>query len=120
MKRHGCLSWLREHADDSQRLLSYPRSFGDRAVPVAERLHKLTHLKSKINQYSGGFTSRGKGLLAYGAIGSAHYVAYFQLTADNKNGIILLLNQRSFGEDKVKDVGYQILKKIRFATFSKN
>ncbi|MBT8921902.1 hypothetical protein ACXO2X_08190, partial [Lactobacillus delbrueckii subsp. bulgaricus] len=27
-------------------------------------------------------------------IGSAHYVAYFQLTADNKNGIILLLNQR--------------------------
>jgi CubicO group peptidase (beta-lactamase class C family) len=38
-KRHGCLSWLGpEHADDSQRLLFYPRSFGDRAVPVAERL----------------------------------------------------------------------------------
>ncbi|WP_035170955.1 serine hydrolase domain-containing protein, partial [Lactobacillus delbrueckii] len=84
--------------------------------------HKLTHLKSKINQYSGGvYLKKGEKVkLAYGAIGSAHYAAYFQLTADNKNGIILLLNQRSFGEDKVKDIGYQILKEIRFATFSKN
>lgn len=83
--------------------------------------HKLTHLKSKINQYSGGvYLKKGEKVkLAYGAIGSAHYAAYFQLTTDNKNGIILLLNQRSFGEDKVKDVGYQILKEIMFDTFSK-
>ncbi|MGM9905910.1 serine hydrolase domain-containing protein [Lactobacillus sp.] len=83
--------------------------------------HQLTHLKSKINRYSGGvYLKKGEKVkLAYGAIGSAHYAAYFQLTADNKNGIILLLNQRSFGEDKVKDVGYQILKEIMFDTFSK-
>ena len=63
--------------------------------------HKLTHLKSKINQYSGGvYLKKGEKVkLAYGAIGSAHYAAYFQLTADNKNGFILLLNQH---EGKVK------------------
>ncbi|GHV97689.1 penicillin-binding protein [Lactobacillus nasalidis] len=84
--------------------------------------YKQTHLKSKVNRYSGGLYLKKGGAvkLAYGAINGAHYAAYFQLTADNKNGIVMLLNERSGGENSVKSAGYKILQEIMFDTFSKS
>ena len=41
-----------------------------------------------------------------------------QLTADNKNGIIMLINQRQQSERKLKRIAFQILKRIKARTFS--
>ena len=85
------------------------------------QFHQLTHLKTKKNLYSGGvYLKKHETIhLAYGALDGVHYAAYMQLTRDNKNGIIMLVNQRQQNRIKFKRIGYQILKQIKPHTFSK-
>ncbi|WP_035172982.1 serine hydrolase domain-containing protein [Lactobacillus equicursoris] len=91
---------------------------GQLLAPSTYRL--MTHLKSKKTRYCSGFYIKkgGKVKLAYGALGGAHYAGYYQLTSDNQNGIVMMINQRSCGEDKLKGIGYQILQKLELNTFS--
>lgn len=81
----------------------------------------MTHLKSKKTQYSSGFyiKKNGRVKLAYGAIGGMHYGSYYQLTSNNKNGIVMFVNRRSINRNQLKAVGYQILKRINSKNFSK-
>lgn len=81
---------------------------------------QLTHLKAKKTLYSGGvYLEKHETIhLAYGTLDNAHYGAYMQLTADNKNGIILLVNQRQQNEQKLKRIAFQILTRIKPHTFS--
>lgn len=80
----------------------------------------MTHLKAKSNEttYSGGLYMRRNGKLeiAYGNFGNTHFANWLQLTSNNKNGIVMFLNQTT-SKDKNKDVGYKILKKIKSKTF---
>lgn len=80
----------------------------------------MTHLKAKDKSttYSGGIYMRrgGKLEVAYGNFGNTHFANWLQLTSDNKNGIVMFLNQTT-SKNKSKDVGYKILKKIKSKTF---
>lgn len=82
----------------------------------------LTHLKSKITNYSGGlYLEKNDQLkLAYGSFSAYHFANWFQMTSDNQNGLIMFLNQSGDNEPKVKAVGYQILNHIKANTFSAN
>lgn len=95
-------------------------SLGNRLL-APQDYYLMTHLKSKITHYCSGFyiKKNGKIKLAYGAIGGMHYGSYYQLTSDNKNGIVMFVNQRNMNENQLKAVGYQILKKINSKDFSK-
>ena len=83
--------------------------------------HQLTHLKTKKTLYSGGIYLKKHETVhsAYGALDGVHYAAYMQLTSDNKNGIIMLVNQRQQNRIKFKRIGYKILKQIKPHIFSK-
>ena len=85
-----------------------------------EEFSKMTHLKAKKTLYSGGvYLKKHETIhLAYGTLDKEHYGAYMQLTADNKNGIIMLINQRQQSERKLKRIAFQILKRIKARTFS--
>ena len=82
--------------------------------------YQLTHLKAKKNLYSGGvYLEKHETIhLAYGALDNVHYGAYMQLTADNKNGIIMLVNQCQQNERELKRIAFQILTRIKPHTFS--
>lgn len=82
--------------------------------------YQLTHLKAKKTFYSGGvYLEKHETIhLAYGALDNMHYGAYMQLTADNKNGIIMLVNQRKQNRQKLKRIAFQILTRIKPHTFS--
>lgn len=90
-------------------------------ILTKRQFHQLTHLKTKKNLYSGGvYLKKHETIhLAYGALDQVHYAAYMQLTSDNKNGIIMLVNQRQQNRIKFKRIGYNILKQIKPHTFSK-
>lgn len=90
-------------------------------ILTKRQFHQLTHLKTKKNLYSGGvyLKKRERIHLAYGALDQVHYAAYMQLTSDNKNGIIMMINQRQQNRIKFKRIGYKLLKKIKAHTFSK-
>ncbi len=89
-------------------------------ILTKSEFHQLTHLKAKKTLYSGGvYLKKHETIhLAYGALDEAHYAAYMQLTADNKNGVIVLVNQRQQNEEKLKRIAFQILKRIKPHTFS--
>lgn len=80
----------------------------------------MTHLKAKSSEttYSGGIYMRRNGKLevAYGNFGDTYFANWLQLTSNNKNGIVMFLNQ-TVSKDKNKDIGYKILKKIKADTF---
>ena len=80
----------------------------------------MTHLKAKSSEttYSGGIYMRRNGKLevAYGNFGDTYFSNWLQLTSNNKNGIVMFLNQ-TVSKNKNKDVGYKILKKIKANTF---
>ena len=82
--------------------------------------HYLTHLKSKITNYSGGMYLKNNDTLksAYGSINGLHFGSWVQLTTDNQNGIVMFLNQTNGNEDSQKDVGYEILNHIKANTFT--
>lgn len=92
----------------------------------AHEFHYMTNLKAKKHGYSGGMYEKGikSGShikIAYGAIKYNHYSSWYQLTDDNQNGLIFLLNQNNTNgsEKKVKAAGYKILTHIRKNTFSR-
>ena len=82
----------------------------------------LTHLKARKTTYSGGMYMKrdGKVKSAFGAIGDEHYGNYVQLTADNRNGIIMFVNERSQTEQQLKGLAFGLLQKIQPGTFSLN
>ncbi|WEV71669.1 serine hydrolase [Lactobacillus sp. ESL0785] len=79
----------------------------------------LTHLKSKITDYSGGMYLKNNDnlKLAYGSLNSTHFGTWVQLTTDNQNGIVMFLNQTDDQENDQKDVGYAILQHLKQNTF---
>ncbi|MBP2058915.1 CubicO group peptidase (beta-lactamase class C family) [Lactobacillus colini] len=81
--------------------------------------HYLTHLNAKITDYSGGMYLKDNDTLksAYGNIYGLHFGSWVQLTTDNKNGIVMFLNQTNGNENAQKDVGYAILNHIKANTF---
>ncbi|WP_242450233.1 serine hydrolase domain-containing protein [Lactobacillus sp. LL6] len=89
-------------------------------VLTKKQFKYMTHLKAKSNEttYSGGVYMRRNGKLeiAYGNFGDTYFSDWLQLTSDNKNGIVMFLNQ-TISKNKNKDIGYKILKKIKANTF---
>lgn len=81
----------------------------------------MAHLKAKVNTYSGGFYLKKSGALklAYGNFGDTHFVNWMQLTKDDKNGIVMFLNQTYGTKNQIKSVGYSILKHVKSGTFIK-
>ena len=79
----------------------------------------LTHLKSKVVNYSGGLYLYNNDNIknAYGSFKGVHFGTWMQLTADNQNGIVMFLNQTDDNENNQKDVGYEILQHIKPNTF---
>ena len=79
----------------------------------------LTHLKSKVVNYSGGLYLYNNDNIknAYGSFKGVHFGTWMQLTADNQNGIVMFLNQTDDNENDQKDVGYEILQHIKPNTF---
>lgn len=82
----------------------------------------LTHLKARKTTYSGGMYMKrgGKVKSAFGAIRGEHYGNYVQLTADNRNGIIMFVNERSQTKQQLKGLAFGLLQKIQPGTFSLN
>lgn len=80
----------------------------------------LTHLKTKITDYSGGIYLKNNDALkmAYGNLAGNHYGNWFQMTSDNQNGMIMFLNQTNNDENSIKAVSYQILNHIKLNIFS--
>lgn len=79
----------------------------------------LTHLKNRVNDYSGGLYLDNNDTIksAYGNLTNTHFGAWIQMTADNRNGLIMFLNQTSGDENAQKQMGYQILNHIKPYTF---
>ena len=94
----------------------------DGSILSASDFNYLTHLKSKKTDYSGGVYLKNNDSLkmAYGNLAGTHFGNWFQMTTDNKNGLILFLNQTNDNESTVKSIGYQILNYIKPNTFSAN
>ena len=90
-------------------------------ILTAKQFNYLSHLKSKVNTYSGGFYLKKGGTLklAYGNFGDTHFVNWMQLTTDNQNGIVMFLNQPNGSKNHIKSIGYSILSKIKAGTFIK-
>lgn len=90
-------------------------------ILTKEQFDYLSHLNSKVNTYSGGYYLKNNGTLklAYGNFGDTHFTNWMQLTVDNKNGIVMFLNQPNGNKNKIKDIGYSILKHIKADTFVK-
>nr|WP_301050241.1 serine hydrolase domain-containing protein [Lactobacillus intestinalis] len=80
----------------------------------------LTHLKSKVTEYSGGVYLKNNDTLmsSYGNLAGTHFGNWFQVTTDMKNGLIMFLNQTDNNENNQKDVGYEILNYIKPNTFT--
>ncbi|MDF7637886.1 serine hydrolase [Lactobacillus sp. ESL0791] len=80
----------------------------------------LTHLNSKVTNYSGGLYLKNDDnlKLAYGSLNGTHFGTWVQLTSDNQNGIVMFLNQTDDNENDEKDVGYEILQHIKADTFT--
>lgn len=79
-----------------------------------KQFNYLTHLTSRNSTYSGGiYLKKHGGLqLAYGNFGNTHFSSWMQITKDNKNGIVIFLNQTTNINKCAKAVGYKILKHI--------
>lgn len=88
-------------------------------ILTQKQFDHLTHLSQRATSYSGGvyIKNRGKVKMAYGNLYHTHFGNWFQLTRDNKNGLIMFLNQTYGNENNNKDVGYQILNHIKANTF---
>lgn len=84
-----------------------------------KQFNYLTHLDSKVNTYSGGVYLKNDQTLklAYGNFGDTHFVNWMQLTTNNQNGIVMVLNQTHGSKNHIRAVGYQILKQIKTGTF---
>lgn len=90
-------------------------------ILTKKQFNYLTHLKSKMTTYSGGvyLKNRGRLKLAYGNFGDTHFVNWMQLTTDNRNGIVMFLNQPYGSKNQNRRVAYGILKHIKPGIFIK-
>ena len=93
----------------------------DGSILSKDDYYYMTHLKSKVINYSGGLYLYNKDNIknAYGSFMGQHFGTWMQLTADNQNGIVMFLNQTDDNENDEKDVGYEILQHIKPNTFVK-
>lgn len=91
-------------------------------ILTQREFNSLTNLNHRPNNYSGGvyIKNNGKLKMAYGAFDGAHYGNWFQMTSDNKNGIIMFLNVTHGREADNKAVAYTILNNIKANTFVEN
>ena len=91
----------------------------DGSILSKDDYYYMTHLKSKVINYSGGLYLYNKDNIknAYGSFMGQHFGTWMQLTADNQNGIVMFLNQTDDNENDEKDVGYEILQHIKPNTF---
>ncbi|WEV41237.1 serine hydrolase domain-containing protein [Lactobacillus sp. ESL0681] len=91
----------------------------DGSILTKKNFNYLTHLNSKVNDYSGGMYLKKNDTLklAYGSLNNLHFGSWVQLTTDNQNGIVMFLNQTNDNENAEKDVGYDILQYIKPGTF---
>ena len=85
------------------------------------QFYNMTHLSSRKSSYSGGLyiKKNNKLKLAYGDIKNTHFGTWVQLSNDNKNVIVMFLNQTDNNKNTEKTVGYQILNHIKKNYFSK-
>lgn len=84
-----------------------------------EQFNLMTHLKATSgNGYSGGMYIKGNLKSAYGNLYNTHFGNWIQMTSDNRNGLIMFLNQTQNDENRNKVIGYQILNHIQPGTFS--
>lgn len=85
------------------------------------QFYNMTHLSSRKSSYSGGlYIKKNNQLkLAYGDIKNTHFGTWVQLSNDNKNGIVMFLNQTDNNKNTEKTVGYQVLNHIKKNYFSK-
>lgn len=90
-------------------------------ILTKKQFNYLSHLNAKVNTYSGGFYLKKNHTLklAYGNFGDTHFCNWMQLTTDNQNGIVMFINQTYGGKNRLKSVGYDILKHIKADTFIK-
>lgn len=90
-------------------------------VLTKTQFYNMTHLSSRKSSYSGGLyiKKNNKLKLAYGDIKNTHFGTWVQLSNDNKNGIVMFLNQTDNNKNTEKTVGYQILNHIKKNYFSK-
>ncbi|RMC52110.1 serine hydrolase [Lactobacillus sp. ESL0228] len=91
----------------------------DGTILSKDDFYYLTHLKSKVSDYSGGMYLQNNDSLklAYGSFNAMHFGTWVQLTSDNQNGIVMFLNQTNDNKNDQKDVGYEILQHIKPNTF---
>lgn len=83
-----------------------------------EQFNLMTHLKATSgNGYSGGMYIKGNLKSAYGNLYNTHFGNWIQMTSDNRNGLIMFLNQTQNDENRNKVIGYQILNHIQPGTF---
>lgn len=80
----------------------------------------LTHLRSKVTDYSGGIYLKNNDTLksAYGNLAGTHFGDWFQMTTDNQNGLVMFLNQTNNNENDEKDAGFEILNHIKPGLFN--
>lgn len=89
-------------------------------ILTAHQFHYMTHLNTtSSNGYSGGLYIRNNDQLrsSFGNLQGNHYGNVLQMTNDNRDGIILFLNQTQDSERTDKAIAYQILNHIRPYTF---
>ncbi|WP_242450234.1 serine hydrolase [Lactobacillus sp. LL6] len=80
----------------------------------------LTNIQAKVTEYSGGLYIKNDGKLkmAYGNLYGTHFGNWFQMTTDNKDGMIMFLNQNQNNESQNKAIGYEILNHVKANTFT--
>ena len=91
----------------------------DGKILTPAQFNLMTHLKSaSANGYSGGMYIKGNLKSAYGNLYNTHFGNWVQMTSNNKNGLIMFLNQTQNDENRNKAIGYKILNHIQPGTFS--
>lgn len=88
-------------------------------ILTARQFKYMTHLKTKKSTYSGGvyIKKNNKLRLAYGNFSNTHFANWMQITNDNRNGLIMFLNQTQDNKSQNKAAGYKILQHIKSHTF---
>lgn len=91
----------------------------DGKILTARQFKYMTHLKAKKSTYSGGvyIKQNNRLRLAYGNFSDTHFANWMQITNDNRNGLIMFLNQTQDNKSQNKAAAYKILRQIKTKTF---
>lgn len=84
-----------------------------------EEFRYMTHLQARKSTYSGGVYLKKKWTLrlAYGNFSNTHFANWMQITNDQRNGLIMFLNQTQDNKFQNKAAAYRILRRIKARTF---